>query len=292
MNEFSEHPSEKKTPPQIKSSRMLASALNFTPDNESSTGRLKVYTKPFKDDGGEGLVVTTFDTVYKPLGEEKPYQYERISFSVRLEDGSAWTKQFPRQIIKDMLSELEIKTNREGVVEKQLLKNSGYQQLYSFLSNELEEGGRIYTTSERLISEMIEEQTKGIQFIENRLIPEMQKRFPQFSNIMNEYKESKEIYFFREKEKDKKTAPVIRFLIKSNKIGDSLRLAVLIEAGRSKIEDDQVDEDYFHPYGKPHTIAPPYEMQDIDHPRASWTFDEFDQALEKLSGHLERKQAN
>ena len=104
---MSGHPttSETKTPPQqIRSSKELASTLGFKADEESSTGRLKFYTRPFKGSAGKGSAVLTFDTVYvNPPGDEKPYQRERIGFSVRLGNGPARKKELLAQDMREIL---------------------------------------------------------------------------------------------------------------------------------------------------------------------------------------------
>jgi len=290
MSELTVPKETKVTPPQIRNLKELATALGFRLDEESSTGRLRVYTKPFKVGGGEGLQMLSFDAVYKPLGEEKPYQHERIGFSVRLGNSPAWKKELIAQDMREILGGLEIKKDKKGAFEKSSLKKSGYQKLYGFLSSELEEGGRLHEASERFINEMVEEHAEGIRFIENKLVPQVQERFPGFPSMVNKYEEDKEIYFFGDAERGE-TVPVIRFFIRPYQIGPSTHLTVLIESGRSKIINGQVDEDYFHSYGKPYTVALPEEMRDINQPRASWTFDELGESLDQLEKHLEGKQS-
>ena len=116
---------------------------------------------------------------------------------------------------------------------------------------------------------MLEERARGTELIENVITPNIEQRFPGYTNSSNTYEEDKKVAFYTEVNPKNQKISIIRFRFGTKK--------VFVEAGQTKITNGQID------FERPNYswVAPEWP-----NPRNSWDFEEINQALDKLEEHL------
>lgn len=258
---------------RIASSLEMARELGFERNlEEAKTASVRTYEKLLGEfalpKAGQIVEIPKVATLTIMDWGKNGAKHEDILFGVRMgKPSSSWER---RVSVTELLGEIDLPRGIEGHLTKEALRNGGYEKLFKVLKE-------LYKTEfwKDMGANMEKELLFGQSLIDDLIIPETRKVFPEFVTISDSFVENRKIFFVAGPETGKKTRRAMWCWVAN--------YAMEFTYGRVQWKEENEGKLEFYK-NTAYTVAPRLEKMDKGGVHSGWHFKSYD--LESAKNEL------